>query len=975
MKYRLLFWIVVSFIICIGSNNAAAQGRGVVKGAISDSQNKEPLVYANVGVEGTSFGTTADEKGKFSITLPAGNYKLAFSYLGYNTVLKDVNLKNDEILDLGNIEMEVTFFMGKEIVITAMAQGQNAAINQQKNSNTIVNVVSKERMQELPDQNAAEAVGRLSGVSVVRDGGEGTMVTLRGMAPRLNLITMDGGRVPSTDDQDRSVDLSMFSTEALSGIEVYKALRPDMDADAMGGTINFTARNAEAGFHGDVKLQSGYNALKNEFGQYMASGTFENRFFDNKLGAIISGSAQKANRSYEGYTAGWANYGETDSIGNKIFRVSDLVLRNQLEERYRYGASLNLDYQFNAGELKLSSNYSSSDRERTTWRRSYSVESAYQNYDLTRKESNNSVFISNLTGKFKLFNYADFDFSANFSNSKNITPLEERFVFRETGAFNPSSESDFQTVIGSAQNKLDETWLKVGYNDYYDVLDVNKALQANLKIPFRIGKNIEGYLKFGGKYRKLDRDNDVTREWTGSFVGQAIIADTAQNPNWVINESNGWILMENFMGNYYAENYMRHFEDPYFLGPGPDPVNGPLLDYAKLRSFREDYYNYYSVDPTIDLADYTAGEAVTAAYGMYEFNFYDKVMLLGGLRYELTKNDYKSLFGRPRINEDGEIINVSGLKDTIGNRTYEQFLPQFQLRYKPFEWADIRLAATKSLSRPNFFSLVPWERVNNLEYQVERGNPDLEQMSAWNYDVILSFYGKFGLITMGGFYKSLDNIDYTFTTKIMDKELPTNGYDLTMPVNASKTSTIKGLEFDLQTNFRFLPTPFDGFIINANVTLIKSETFYPYIVVTNLPVFPYTATVTDTMRAGQMPGQVNGVINVALGYEKRGFSARLSMMYQSASLKVSEDAEIGSLAKSVGENEYYDNYTESFIRWDLTLKQKLNKRFTLYANLNNITNTPEKSYMAGSKEKLLTRDVVYGMTFDIGIRYKFKLSS
>ena len=929
-------------------------------------------MFANVGVEGTSFGTTADEEGKFSITLPAGNYRLAFSYLSYKTVHKDVVVDNDEIIDMGTIAMEAVSIMGEEVVVTGIARGQLAAINQQVNSNTIVNVVSKERMQELPDQNAAEAVGRLPGVSVVRAGGEGTKVTLRGMAPRLNLITINGARVPSTDDQDRSVDLSMFSTEALSGIEVYKALRPDMDADALGGTVNFTARKAKAGFHGDVKLETGYNALKNDPGQYKASATFENRFFDNKLGAIFSGSTQKANRSYEGYTGGWANYGETDTAENKIFRVSNLVLRNQIEDRYRHSGSMNLDYQLNNGELRFSSNYSRSDRTRTSWRRSYSVESGYQNYDVRRRESNNSVITSNLSGKFKLFNYADLDFSGNFAYSSNTRPLEERFVFRETGAYEPSEESNFQMIIASAQNKLDETWMKVAYKDYYDVVDMNKALQANLKIPVRIGNNLEGYLKFGGKYRELDRDRDVTREWTGSFVGNDIFADSAQNPNWAINESNGWILMENFIGDQYAEDFMRHFEEPYYLGPGDENVNGPLLDYSKLRDFREEYYDdYYTVDPTIDLADYKAGEIVGAAYGMYELNIFDRLLLLGGLRFEYTKNDYESLFGRPRVDEDGEIIDISGLKDTIGNRTHHQFLPQFQLRYKVFNWADIRLAATKSLSRPNFFSLVPWERVNDFNYRVERGNPNLEHMSAWNYDVIFSFYGKFGLLTMGGFYKSLENIDYTFTTRIMDEELPTHGYDLTMPVNATETSTIKGLEFDLQTNFRFLPAPFDGFLLNANYTMIESETFYPFIKVTNLPVFPYTATITDTMRAGPMPGQVDDVINLALGYEKKGFSARLSMVFQSASLQVSEDAQIGSLARSVGKNEEFDNYSAAFTRWDLIVKQKFSEQFTIYANMNNITNTPEIAYLSGSKENLITRHVVYGMTFDIGIRYKF----
>jgi outer membrane receptor protein involved in Fe transport len=120
-----------------------------------------------------------------------------------------------------------------------------------------------------------------------------------------------------------------------------------------------------------------------------------------------------------------------------------------------------------------------------------------------------------------------------------------------------------------------------------------------------------------------------------------------------------------------------------------------------------------------------------------------------------------------------------------------------------------------------------------------------------------------------------------------------------------------------------------------------------------------------------MPGQVDDVINLAIGYEKRGFSARLSMIYQSSSLQISESAEIGSLARSVGKNSDFDNYSAAFTRWDLILKQKFGENFTLFANMNNITNTPEINYQAGSNKNLITRHVVYGMTFDIGLRYKF----
>jgi len=968
MKRKLFVLAMLAFLSGI---NALSQGRGSVRGTVIDQESKEPLMFANVGVEGTSFGTTGDIEGNFTLNLAPGNYTLVVSYISYKTRTLEVEISRNERVELGEVEMEIESIMGEEAVITAIARGQVGAINRQINANTIVNVVSKEKIQELPDQNAAETVARLPGVSLIRDGGEGTMVTLRGMAPRLNLITVNGERVPATNDQDRSVDLSMFSTDALAGIEVYKALRPDMDADALGGTVNFTARKASSGFHGDVKLQTGYNALKNDFGQYLASATFENRLFEDKLGFIVNGSMQKANRSSEGYSGGWSDVG-LDAEGKNIFHVSSFSLTDQLEDRFRYSASLNMDYRLKNGSLMLSATYGRTDRDEIRYRRNYNLGSSYQQYYVRKRESTNTVFTSSLGGEFLIANYLEVDFSAALSRSANRRPLVEQFQFRELGAFDANDASSYDVAVNAAQNKLDETWLKYGYLDSYDVADRNQSIQLNMKAPFRLGNHIEGYLKFGGKYRQLNRDYDVNREWTLSFIGQYIISDGRQDPDWVINEDKGWILMENFYGDHYSTDFMRNFDNPYFMGPGAEDVNGPALDYEALREFREAYYeDYWVVDPLVDIGDYFAGETVGAAYAMYDVDVYDRLQLIGGVRYEYTKNHYESIFGTPRLDEEGEIINISGLTDTIGTKSHYQWLPQFQLKYKMFPWADLRLAATKSLSRPNFFSLVPWERVNHFDFTVERGNVDLEHMSAWNYDAILSFYGKFGLFTVGAFYKDLEDIDYTITTRIVDPELPTNGYDLTMPINAARSSTIKGIEIDLQTNFRFLPSPFDGLLISANYTLLRSETYFPYTNIETLPFFPFTTTVTDTFRLGPMPGQVDDVVNLSIGYEKKGFSARISMVYQSSSLRVSEDASIGSLARSVGKNEALDNYTGSFTRWDMIVKQTFKKKYTIYANLNNITNTPETAYIYGSRGNLKTREVVYGMTFDIGFRYKF----
>ena len=118
--------------------------------------------------------------------------------------------------------------------MTAQAKGQMDAINRQLNARSIVNIISSDRIQELPDANAAESVARVPGVSIKREGGEGNKVVIRGLSPKYNAITVEGTRLPSTDPDDRSTDLSKISQYVLDGIEVTNAGTPDQDADVLG---------------------------------------------------------------------------------------------------------------------------------------------------------------------------------------------------------------------------------------------------------------------------------------------------------------------------------------------------------------------------------------------------------------------------------------------------------------------------------------------------------------------------------------------------------------------------------------------------------------------------------------------------------------------------------------------------------------------------------------------------------------------
>jgi outer membrane receptor protein involved in Fe transport len=232
-------------------------------------------------------------------------------------------------------------------------------------------------------------------------------------------------------------------------------------------------------------------------------------------------------------------------------------------------------------------------------------------------------------------------------------------------------------------------------------------------------------------------------------------------------------------------------------------------------------------------------------------------------------------------------------------------------------------------------------------------------------------YGKFGLFTLGGFYKEVQNIDYTLTSRIFDPTDPIYGLNLTRPVNAEGVSTILGFEIDLQSNLRFLPSPFNGIVVSANYTHLKSETMFPVSIVETMDVFPYTSTVRDTVRSGSMPGQVDNLVNLSLGYERGGFSARISMIYQGESLFVDEEPDMGRLAPSVGTTAEKDNFVDATTRWDLVIKQKIKKQFQVFLYVNNITNVKENTFLAGSINRLVTSSFVYGTTVDLGVTYKF----
>lgn len=931
MAYKFYFLIVLIFIINISIKAQV----GNVSGKVFDASNNSPLWGTVIMVKGTALGTNSDEQGNFRIpNLPLKRTTLVFSYIGFmnDTVIINVKEKgNDQII----VKLKPQNIQGKEVVVTAQLRGQESAINRQLSSNNIVNVVSSDKIQALPDANVAESLGRLSGIAVERDAGEGSMIVVRGLSPQFSNIEINGEKVPATDPLTRAVDLSMISQDVLSSIEVFKALTPDQDGSTIGGTVNLITMNAPDKFRFDLRAQDGYGNLSDDKGQYKFDISASNRFFDKKLGVFAAASIQRENRSSNDLTGDYLSSGTNL---NPTVQVANINLEDDYQIRNRYSTGINLDYKLENGTIWFHNFLSGYDKNDVKRRKRYRLDTFTTVYDISNSTTNQTLNLNSLGLDYNISNLL-INAQGSFSSTKQETPYSNYSRFIENGAFKNGIilNQGPEVIPNYAFNNLANTWFQYGTFDPQEISDKDYSGKIDLKLPINLGEDASGFLKGGFKYRDESRFRNITEFRTDYAVVDSIgMLNPSQYQMWQKH-----ILISNFIDPAFSAN--NFLNGQYVFGPG--------LNSDMLNSFYQTNSSRYSLNRLISLDSYTAGEKVTALYIMGVFNFFKKIMILPGFRYEKTSTDYNGFVGKltGTLGQTGIVI------DSIGGQNYEDYLPMLHIRYKMFDNFDIRLAYTQSLSRPDYFNLVPYQLIDQENKAITQGNPDLKHIQAYNYDLFLSYYNEFGLYTLGLFYKKLNNIDYNFESLLTTG--PYAGYTITQPVN-SPEAKVYGVELDLQTNFTFLPSPFDGIIIGANASRIYSQTYFPLFLIgprSTLP--PYAPTIINTFRDGRMPGQANWIANLTVGYEKSGFSGRVSVNFQS------------DILQTVGNTSILDGYSNAYTRVDISLSQKIMNDVSIFVDGNNVTNLSEGSYIGSTINP--TSIQIYGWTLDAGVRYKF----
>lgn len=172
------------------------------------------------------------------------------------------------------------------------------------------------------------------------DQGEARNIIIRGLAPSLNSVTLNGDRIPSAEGDNRNVQMDLIPSDMISTIEVNKTLTSDMDADAIGGSVNLVTRATPNGERLSATLAGGYLPIR-EHASYTAGLVYGNRFLDNKLGFVFSGSYNNVDYGSDNIENEWVK----DEFGNEFLQAAEI--RKYDVQRIRRSGSVALDYKFN----------------------------------------------------------------------------------------------------------------------------------------------------------------------------------------------------------------------------------------------------------------------------------------------------------------------------------------------------------------------------------------------------------------------------------------------------------------------------------------------------------------------------------------------------------------------------------------------------------------------------------------------------
>ena len=880
----LLLMFGIGLIFTVGVAAQETQQTVKISGVVVDSDNNTPLTDVTIKVIDTNIKAKTDEAGAFTLELPVGTYTLQMSTPFYNAfVLSDFEVNVGGLAEPLQVTLEpqVVTLDPINLKVRLSQSGERGLLEKRMRSSRIEDSISTEEISRLPDSSAAQAIKRVTGVSIVG----GKYVFVRGLGERYSNTLLNNVEIPSPEPNRRVVPMDIFPASLLASLQTVKTFSPDQPGGFAGGSVQVFTKDFPEALTTSLSLSTGFNTQATGRDRLTyPGGSLDYLGFDDgsrELPTVIKEKADKipireqgrftttgftheeiqefgrsfsnvwsperrtvpVNQGYKfnignsnkifgkefGYL-GVISYGNSHSYSTQVRRdfriglnealspVTDYVVEQSGHE-VEWGSVISASLRFSPDHLlslRTLTTHAAEDKTRTWEGDNADRNTIYRSARLQFVER--QLFSGQLAGTHG-FNFGEPEIN-NDSMEEHSESIEEAVAKAADKGIDQSEQSDLSmewrlTYSRAARNEPDtrETIYEdngrgeyifrdssqSGSRFFFDLEDHDYNARADWKIPVKQ----TGFIKFGGLARDRSRAFDVRRFRFQPSDNVDTTVDLSSPPETL----------------FQTENIVpRVFE---------------------LR------------ESTRPSDNYNADHTVYSGYLMLDIPLSKKWQMMTGLRWEYSNQILTAFDPFSTIVLDR---NKANLRTSDG-------LPGFNLTYRLTERMNLRLALSRTVTRPDLRELAPFEFTDFVGGRTILGNTQLERTLIYNYDFRWEIFPGTtggGVVAVSAFYKRFH--------KPIEQIIEPQAEVRITYANAEGAHNY-GLELEARQNLGVLSEKLGAFSVNTNAAFIASRV--------ELPEDVGIQTSSERPLQGQCPY----IINLSIGYEEPNWEISSSVAY------------------------------------------------------------------------------------------------
>jgi TonB-dependent receptor len=947
-----LSFLTLAFTVSLLASGLAMAQAGAVAGTVKDSGGAV-LPGATVKLTPGDASAVSDGQGQFNISdVARGGYTVTVNYVGFVNFTGSVTVVAGQTVRVNPV-LKVATATEAVLVTAERAHGEAEAINEEKIADNILNVLPSEVITSLPNANVADAVGRLPGVTLERDEGEGKYVQIRGTEPRLANLTIDGVEVPSPEGGVRQVKLDVLPADLVESVQINKTLQPNMNGDAIGGSVNLVTRKAADRPSLSLYSSGGFTPIDNTRTVYDFGGIAGMRFgAEKRVGAMVSGSYDYNGRGIDDIEPVPAAILNPDG-SFAAYDITAPAFRQYLYDRKRYGFGGSVDYRLSENSnLYVHSLYSDfkdyGDRYEYVFGTNDGIPLPGPNVPgpFTTERRNPDFQVASLSvGANHVFGTSLLNWQLAAARSRMLNPIgggESHTVFNYT-----ETQSNCQYVASATTNPYLPAFSPACYSEAYNPA----GMQLNQIQDSAHGQtaqlNLEGTISYAKNYHLGSHSSTFE---TGFYIRNAHKFDDSYEIDWcpIISPTTpAPPLASQFLSGFTNHNY---YNGHYPYGPG--------ISWEKVQSYFAANQSAFTNDPNNQFSpcaqnfpkgansnNFDLVERVTAGYVMDSLDF-SRFRIVGGVRFEGTQDDTLSL-------------DTTVTPNTVtfpGHGSYISYLPSVSVRARldSHDNSALRFVYARGLSRPDPSFLTTATSLDNSTSPptLTVGNPALKPEHGNNFDVLYERYlTPLGVIQAGFFYKSLtDPIVSVLAGPQAHLGCPIAACYVNTAGNAG-TAHITGVEVAFQQHLTYLPRFLSGFGVSGNYSYATSQAH-------NLP---------GRSDSPPLLRQAPNTWNISPTYDRGRVSLRTGLAYNGANIYsyFFTDGAPGGIRGPFGDYTLFSHF-----QVDAQGSVYLGKGFTAIASGLNLNNEVFGFYY-GSGQYWTQREY-YKPTYTFGLRWDLR---